>query len=89
MTSYGIRGPGRLQVLWVDCVDQGVEVAREENLISIQENMKSFSNPLMQYGINELKFQTVFKPYSNLYCDHNVTPRMAIVSVKASSFTDA
>jgi hypothetical protein len=68
---------------------QGIEVAREENLLSIQEKMKSFSNPLMQCGVSELTFQTVFKYFSNLCCDHNITPRMSIVSVKASSFIDA
>jgi len=29
--------------------------------MSIQEKIKSFSNPLMQCGVGELKFQTVFK----------------------------
>ena len=70
-------------------MDQGEEVAREGNLISIQEKTKSFSNPLMQCGINELRLQTVFKQFGNLYCDHNVTLRTSIVSVKASSFIDA
>jgi hypothetical protein len=57
----GIRGPGRLQVWWVDRMDQGVEVVREGNLMSIREKMKSFSDPLIQRGVGELKFQTVFK----------------------------
>jgi hypothetical protein len=61
-------------------MDQGVGVARERNLISIQEKMKSFSNPLMQCGVSEFKFQTVFKHFSNLYCDPNITPRTAIVT---------
>jgi hypothetical protein len=69
-------------------MDQGVEVAREGNLISIQEKMKSFSIPLMQYGVNQLRFETVFEQFTNLYCDH-IMPRMSIDGLKASSFIDA
>jgi hypothetical protein len=47
-------------------MDQVVEVVGEGNLISIQEKMKSFSSPLMQCGVSELKFQTVFKYFSRL-----------------------
>jgi hypothetical protein len=68
-------------------MDQCVEVAREGNLISIQET-KTFSIPLMQRGVNELRFGTVLKQCANLYCAH-IMHRMSIVCLKASRFIDA
>jgi len=41
-------------------MDQGAEVVREVKLISIQEKMKSFSNPLMQCGVSELINSTLY-----------------------------
>jgi predicted transcriptional regulator len=40
VTSKGKRGPGRLQLWWVDGMDRGVQVAGEGNLISTSENKK-------------------------------------------------
>jgi hypothetical protein len=84
VTSQGRGGPGRLQVWWIDSMDQCVEVARERNLISIPEKTKSFYIPLIQCGVNELRFEQ----FANLYCAH-IMHRMSIVCLKGSGFIDA